>query len=158
MATNTESAEVVAPPQPKPVPVPPPNALAFVGKYPSENISGHSIFDAPDLKATILAMPNGKNIWREVLQRREGLSVEMPIEIQNPGRYQKLVINLCEAHNCGGASAGQLLIEYFPDQDPKARQAFICINYGNRLAVYDPAGPGFMDGEECTKDGFFYGD
>lgn len=135
-----------------------PDAMAFSGKYPSELIEGFSIFDAPDLQSTIKAMPSGMKIWSEITRIRGSLSVETPIKIGNPGPYQYLTIFLCEQHNCGGVGSRQLLIEYFPNSDPKQRQAFVCLNTGSSRSVYDPSGEGFMGGDECTEGSFFYGD
>jgi len=137
---------------------PAPDASAFADQYPSTLIQGYSIFDAPDLQSTIKSMPNGDRIWTDVNKIRQSLSVEAPINIENPGPYQSLIISLCEQHNCGGPGSRQLLIEYFPSSKPKERQAFVCLKSGSSRSVYDPWGEGYMEGDECTAGGFFYGD
>lgn len=137
---------------------PAPEAMAFVGQYPSTFIQGFSIFDAPDLRSTVKAMPNGAKIWSDISKIRGSLSVETPIKIGNPGPYQYISIFLCEQHNCGGAGSRQLLIEYFPSSNAKERQAFVCLKSAASRAVYDPWGEGFMEGDECSEGGFFYGD
>lgn len=135
-----------------------PDALAFADQYPSTLIQGFSIFDAPDLQSTIKTMPNGDRIWSDVNKIRQSLSVEAPIKIGNPGPYQNLIISLCEQHNCGGPGSRQLLIEYFPNSKPKERQVFVCLKSGSSRSVYDSWGEGYMEGDECTEGGFFYGD
>ena len=136
---------------------PAPDAMTFVGKYPSTLIQGFSIFDAPDLQSTIKAIPNGTKILADVNKIRRSLSVEGPIRVKNPGPYPNLIISLCEQHNCSGPGSRQLLIEYFPSSKPNERQAFVCLKSGSSRSVYDPVGEGYMEGDECTEGGFFYG-
>ena len=136
---------------------PAPDALTFVGQYPSTLIQGYSIFDAPDLQLTIKGMPNGARILADINKIRQSLSVESPIRVENPGPYQNLIISLCEQHNCSGPDARQLLIEYSPSSKPNERQAFVCLKSGSTRSVYDPTGEGYMKGDECTEGGFFYG-
>ena len=137
---------------------PAPDALTFVGRYPSTLIQGYSIFDSPDLQSTIKGIPNGARILADINKIRQSLSVETPIRVQNPGPYQNLIISLCEQHNCSGDGSRQLLIEYFPSSKPNERQAFVCLKSGSSTSVYDPVGEGYMDGDDCTEGGFFYGD
>jgi len=136
---------------------PAPDALTFVGQYPSTLIQGFSIFDAPDLQLTIKGMSDGDKILADINKIRQSLSVEAPIRVKNPGPYQNLIISLCEQHNCSGPDARQLLIEYSPSSKPNERQAFVCLKSGSTRSVYDPTGEGYMKGDECTEGGFFYG-
>ncbi len=136
----------------------PNNAMAFAGKYPSEKIGGYGILDAPDLQSTIKAMPNGIQIWSQIISENADLKVESRIDTIKPGRYQGIVIHKCEAHNCGGAGSRQLHIEYFPRQNSEERLVFVCILGGGNLQSFDSWGNSSMIGEECTAGGFDYGD
>jgi hypothetical protein len=138
--------------------VQPSNAMAFAGKYPSEKIGGFGVLDAPDLKATIKAMPNGSQIWSQIISEDADLQLESTIAIINPGPNQGIVIHKCEAHNCGGAGSRQLHIEYFPSPIPADRLVFVCILRENNLQSFDSWGNHSMEGEECTTGGFDYGD
>jgi hypothetical protein len=136
----------------------PNNAMAFAGKYPSEKIGGYRILDAPDLQSTIKAMPNGSQIWSQIISENAALQIESSIDIIQPGGSQGIVIHKCEQHNCGGAGSRQLHIEYFPSETPEDRLVFVCFLNGRNLQSFDSYGNHSMAGDECTTGGFDYGD
>lgn len=138
----------------------PNNAMAYAGKYPSERIDGYGIFDAPDLQAAVKGMPEGNQIWAQITSESRVLDVESPNRVSDGG--QSIVIQKCEAHNCGGPSSRQLVLKYFTPSNGRTGQAAVCLKNGASRQIYLSWGIGDlgaeMPGNECKEESFDYVD
>lgn len=136
------------------------DAMAYAGKYPSERIDGYGIFDAPDLQAAVKGMPEGNQIWAQITSESRVLDVESPNRVSDGG--QSIVIQKCEAHNCGGPSSRQFVLKYFTPSNGRTGQAAVCLKNGASRQIYLSWGIGDlgaeMPGDECTEESFDYVD
>ena len=69
---------------------------AYVGKYPFENVRGHTIYEVPEVKRNFVAK-FGMRRWETVL----GYTTTFPIEVvDDPTLGRVVVVAQCERHNC----------------------------------------------------------
>jgi hypothetical protein len=71
---------------------PAPKLSAYVGKYPSDKVSGISLYKHPKFRALVSAAAPSAAMRATILKS----GVETPIELQGP----LIVAQMCEPHNC----------------------------------------------------------